>query len=377
MKSTGTALRFIFLLTAFTGVPVPVFSAPVFPETVFPETVLPTAQGEGATDPIEGPGSIASLERVLLGGVSQWITIRGADTSLPLLLWLHGGPGWTEMPFRSYQRGLEDHFIVVHWDQRGAGKSFIPNTPKQDMNMDRLIEDTASLVKALLERFGRKKLYLLGHSWGAVLGILTVQNYPDLFHAFAALGQPVNSDLEDELGLDFLVETARRRQDTAAITELNRVSLPHPDWESRGIMWRWLIQYGGMVWQKRELIDLILDPRRLRGVPEYTDEDWRRRQEGIGFSSECFRSEMRNLDLFSSVSALAVPVYFLLGAHDHQVPFEASEEFYNQLEAPFKELVWFHESAHFPHMEEPEKFEQMLVAKLLVEFGTGDRGTSR
>ena len=362
MSSVGFTLRIIFLLTAFSGVSIPVFS---------PE------QGEGTTDPKVGSKSIAALERGMLGDVPQWITLRGADTSLPLLLWLHGGPGWTEMPFRSFQQGLEDRFIVVHWDQRGAGKSYSPNILKQSMTTDRLVEDAASLVKTLLARFGRKKVYLLGHSWGAVLGMLTIQKYPDLFHAFVSIGQPVNNDLEDELSLSFLVETARRSQDKTAIAELDRVSLPHPDPAARGIMWRWLIRYGGMVWRKRELIDLILDPRRLRGVPEYTAEDWKRRQEGIGFSSECLRSEFLILDLLSSVDSVKVPVYFFLGSHDRQVPFEASVEFFHHLEAPRKEIVWFRESAHFPHLEEPEEFEQRLVMKLLGDSPAESNSFSR
>ncbi len=319
----------------------------------------------GLTAPINGPNSIASLERGELGGVPQWITLRGADASLPLLLWLHGGPGWTETPFRSFQQGLEEHFVVVHWDQRGAGKSYSPVVPRDSMTMAQLVADARSLVDMLLARFGRQKLFLLGHSWGAVLGLQLVHLYPDRFQAFVSVGQPVNNDLEDELSLEFVKSTALHRQDSEALAELSAVELPYPSRKAGAIHQRWLMRFGGMIWEKKELIDLIFNPHKLGETPEYTADDWRRRTEGAAFSMDCLRVEMRDLDLFAGIPAVDVPVYFFLGIHDHQVPFEASAAYFASLKAPRKEIVWFHESAHFPHLEEPDKFRRMVVVKLL------------
>jgi pimeloyl-ACP methyl ester carboxylesterase len=323
-------------------------------------------EGAGKTAPLEGAGSIASLERGNLGGVPQWICLRGVDASRPLLLWLHGGPGWTEMPFRSFQQGLEKHFVVVHWDQRGAGKSYDAAIPRASMTVEQIVSDAVSLTESLLARFGQKKIYLLGHSWGAVLGLHLAQRRPDLIHSFISVGQPVNNDLEDSLSLSYVRSQARHRQDPDAMAELSAIELPFASAADRAAQWRWLIRFGGMIWEKRELIDLVLDPSRT-GAPEYAGEDWRRRAQGAAFSMDSFRSAMKTLDLFSSIPAVDVPVCFFLGIHDHQVPFEASVMYYDRLKAPSKDIVWFHESAHFPQLEEPERFERMVVDKLLGE----------
>jgi pimeloyl-ACP methyl ester carboxylesterase len=123
-------------------------------------------------------GSIASLESLFIGKVKQWILIRGKDFDNPVLLFLHGGPGTSEMCLlREYTAELEKDFVVVTWDQRSAGKSFAAKDPATSMNIDTFVSDTHELTNYLLYRFNKEKIFLMGHSWGTVVGVLTVQNF--------------------------------------------------------------------------------------------------------------------------------------------------------------------------------------------------------
>lgn len=136
--------------------------------------------------------SITSLEKIELGDINQWISIRGRNTSNPILLYLHGGPGTPVMPlFRHFQIPLEDHFIVVQWEQRGAGKSFSWKIPKETMIIEQFISDLHELIEILQKRFNKEKIYLMGHSWGSILGTFTVQKYPELFMHILALVKQV------------------------------------------------------------------------------------------------------------------------------------------------------------------------------------------
>lgn len=144
------------------------------------------------------PGSIASLEKVYIGGVKQWILIRGRSVNNPVLLFLHGGPGSAEWPLvRDYNRSLEDHFIHVYWEQRGAGKSYSKNIG--NMHIDQFISDTRELLQYLQKRVNREKVFLIGHSWGSLLGILTAEKYPELFHAYIGVGQFVSAKEQEEI----------------------------------------------------------------------------------------------------------------------------------------------------------------------------------
>ena len=154
-------------------------------------------------------GGIASLEQVTLGGDPQWISIRGWDMRSPIILFLHGGPGSPEIPLtRYYLCDLEQHFVFVNWDQRGAGKSYPAGKPEK-MSIDRFVEDTRELTEYLEKRFHQKKIYVLGHSWGTLLGVLTVTRYPDLYYAYGGIGQYVEGEANERLAYSYTMAKAR------------------------------------------------------------------------------------------------------------------------------------------------------------------------
>ncbi len=325
-----------------------------------------TKSSDGTSTPvIDGVDAISSLEVGELGGIEQWITIRGRNSSNPVLLWLHGGPGLTEIPHLRLQKELESSFIVVNWDQRGAGKSFAEGLSCSDLSIDGFVEDARELALYLIDRFGKKKIYLLGHSWGAMIGMLLVHRNPELFHAFVSVGQPVHDHRAEEVALDYVKETAQRLGVAEAERELSGLSYPYKNREARLVQRKWLMQFGGMIWKKRHLLDCVFDPRGCYTVPEYTEKDWEGRARGLYSSYRCLETEIEEFDLFELVRSVKIPVFFFLGAHDYQVPFPVSVEYFEYLDAPSKEIVWFRESAHFPHMEETEKFHSLVIEKLL------------
>jgi pimeloyl-ACP methyl ester carboxylesterase len=137
-------------------------------------------------------GEVDILEKVEIGGVEQWIMANGKSNDLPVLLWVHGGPGAAQMAGGRYYNGsLEDEFIVVHWDQRGAGKSNSENFDENTLNVNQFLSDVEDMTEYLKERFGKEKIFLLGHSWGSYIGILSVSKNPESYHGYIGVSQVV------------------------------------------------------------------------------------------------------------------------------------------------------------------------------------------
>jgi pimeloyl-ACP methyl ester carboxylesterase len=147
-----------------------------------------------------------------LGGQEQWILIRGMDIVKPIILFLHGGPGTANMSLlRKYTDELEQHFIVVTWDRRGGGKSYQAINPHSSMTIDRFVLDTGELTQLLCHRFNQNKIFLVGHSWGSLIGILSIQKYPDLYHAYIGIGQLANMQENEQISYDWTLADMKYR----------------------------------------------------------------------------------------------------------------------------------------------------------------------
>ncbi len=313
-----------------------------------------------AKSKISTAAGIESLERVTLGGVEQWILIRASDQSKPLLLWLHGGPGATSLPLASqHDTELVKHFVVVHWDQRGAGKSYSADLSESAMTVEQFVSDTYELTQLLIERFNRPKVYLIGHSWGTTVGILAAKQHPDLYHAFVGIGQSV-SDEGEVVGYQFALEQATRQENQNALNALE--SIGPPPWttvDQYSTYARWINTFGG-TGRQYTILDYIRD---LLFSPDYTLRDVYRFQAGQRFSLVTMleNGELQQINLFEQAGTLEIPIYFFQGRHDYSTPGEVVEKYYEAVQAPQKSLIWFEESAHFPQWEEPEKFTNELL----------------
>ena len=309
------------------------------------------------TPPISAPG-VASLEKVRLGGVDQWILIRGKNANLPVLLFIHGGPGSPEMPLaHRYGSRLEEMFVVVHWDQRGAGKSYRPNMP--GMTVEQFLADASELTALLKSRFHRERIYLVGHSWGSLMGALLVARHPEDYLAYVGIGQVVDMKRNEEISYRYTVDEARRRHDLYCETRLKMIGPPpYAHNLELSVQRDCLVRLGGALHDQHNYNGQI---ESTLTAPEYSPSDVARYLLGEGFSIHRMWGSLADYNLIRQVPRIEVPVYFAEGRYDYNTPWELVQEYYNALDAPRgKTLVWFEHSAHSPNLEEPEEFARLM-----------------
>jgi pimeloyl-ACP methyl ester carboxylesterase len=325
---------------------------------------------EGETK-IRTPNGIDSLEPVVLGGVRQWILIRGTDKSNPVLLFLHGGPGSADIMFaRHFDGDLVQSFVVVHWDQRGAGKSYSSRIPVETMNRDQFVSDVRELSKYLSERFGARKILLVGHSWGSEIGILAAARYPELFQAFVGVGQVVEKNEQEEISYRYALAMAEKADDQEAIAELAGIGPPpYQNPKELSAERNWLEHFGGVYHSN----PLSFNDYLKIGLssPDYTLRDGVRFFRGQEFSEMNLWEERLHTNLFREVPTIDVPVYFFVGRFDYNTPFELVERYYGQIDAPRgKHLVWFENSGHMIPYEEADHFRAGLLQVLQETSGS-------
>ncbi|NIB38426.1 alpha/beta hydrolase [Pseudomaricurvus alkylphenolicus] len=308
-------------------------------------------------------GSIASLETLNLGGVEQTILIRGEDASKPVLLFLHGGPGGAHIPFyREFQTPeLEQNFVVVQWDQRGAGKSYSDRLTREDMRVDKYLSDIRDLTNYLRSRFNQEKIFMLGHSWGSAMGFLTIAQTPELYHAYIGAGEAADWNRRQTISYEWALEQARERNQKVAITELERLApFDYSDIEAVSVKDKWVSEFGGHHHQKAVY-------QRIRSQlgkgSEYTAADVEKFMKGLDWSSRTADVEAAasNYSLFKQLPEVSIPVYFFAGRYDYSTPATLAEEYYSFLKAPKKAFIWFENSAHTMIFEEPDKMTRELI----------------
>lgn len=306
------------------------------------------------------PNSVATLEQVKLGGMKQSVLIRGTDRHKPVLLFLHGGPGYPQISYaRKYQQELEKDFVVVNWDQRGSGKSYHWGMTDEDLQVDRLIEDTHELTTYLQEQFNQSKIFIAGHSWGSLLGVWTAQKYPDDYHAYIGIGQVANSPEGERVSYEFVLDEAKRKKNEKALQELESMGPPpyqNPRKDTT-LQRKWVTAFGGSERTISSYNDLI---KGVLFAPEYNWMDGIRLAIGDSVSRQAIMPQTENVNLFESVPELKIPVYIMMGRYDFMTPSEVAYRYYKEVETPSKQFIWFEESAHFPHFEESNKFAEQM-----------------
>ncbi len=326
-----------------------------------------------------GPArSIAALEKLRIGGSDQWLLLRSENTDNPVILFLHGGPGTSQLTAnRRNTRLLEKHFIVVNWDQRGAGKSYAAIAAADKMTIEQFVEDTRELTTWLMKRFGKERIVLAGHSWGSAIGALTVAKYPELYHAYVGIGQVANMEEGEAASYQWTLEQAKKRGRRRAVRALEKIGPPpyQGDWRAKMIRERSYVgRFGGEVHGSSiGATGLVLGG--LLFSREYGLVDRICYFRGILGSIALLWPQLLKVDLFKSVPELKVPVFFMAGRHDHEVPAEIAARYFAALRAPAKELVWFENSAHMVNSEERDAFNKFLVEN--VRPLAVDRSASR
>lgn len=309
---------------------------------------------------ITSENGVELLEPVTLGDLNQWILVRGENAENPVLLFLHGGPGLPLMPFHTINSELEKHYLVVHWDQRGSGKSYSNQIPRESMTIDQLVSDTHELIQYLRQRFNKQKIYLAGFSCGSVLGMKIAQKYPELLEAYIGIGQIVRMEESEAISYQFAVDHAAKSQNAIAQKELALIG-PPPYTSHRSMLEErmWLNSFGGFFYHGHATLKFY---KTGFMSPDYSLTDIRQLFKGMDFTSEMLWTAFYQTDLFQEIPKLEVPVFFVEGRHDYVVPSSVTARYFEQLQAPRgKTLIWFEESAHWPFLEEPEQFHDVMV----------------
>jgi pimeloyl-ACP methyl ester carboxylesterase len=311
--------------------------------------------------------SISEKIELEIGGVEQGMFIKGTNTRNPVLLYLHGGMPDYFLTDR-YPTGLDEDFIVVWWDQRGSGLSYDADAPPESVNPGQLVSDTIELTNYLRTRFGRDKIYLMGHSGGTFIGVQAAAQAPELYHAYVGVAQ-MSDQLESErLAYDYMLERFRDNGDATMVRRLERaapgetVPLPESYLKVRDVAMHKLGV--GTTRDMRSIITGLL----LRSVlfREYTPSEkvalWR----GKISSGRALWNTQLSTNLAEEVTRLELPVYFLHGWHDYTVSYPLARSYYETLDAPVKGFYTFERSAHSPLFEEPDRLCEIMHSDVLT-----------
>jgi pimeloyl-ACP methyl ester carboxylesterase len=313
------------------------------------------------------PGSISEKIFININGIRQGMFIKGKDVNNPVLLYLHGG-----MPdyflTKKYPTGLEDYFTIVWWEQRGSGLSYSADIPKETMTLEQMISDTKEVTNYLRNRFGKGKIYLMGHSGGTFIGIQVAAKWPEFFHAYIGVAQMSNQLLSEKLAYDYMIKQFRANGNTAMARKLEAApitlsngtpdayrKLRDPAMHILGI---------GTTHDMKSVVTGILLPSLT--CREYTliekINTWLGKS-GSGIS--ILWSDMMKTDLINQVPELKIPVYFFEGKYDYTVSYSLAKDYFERLLAPVKGFYTFEKSAHSPLFEEPLKMKGLLKDDVL------------
>jgi len=329
---------------------------------------------------IVAPNGVQESYATRIGGIDQWLNVRGQDKANPIILFVHGGPASPLTPtLWQFQRPIEEYFTVVNWDQRGAGKTYNAVDPESigdTIHIPRYVDDAIEVAEHVRARYGKRKLILMGHSWGTVVGLAAAVKRPDLFHAYVGIGQNINTRENERISYEFGLEQAKAHHNAEALRELESIG-PYPGdtpitRERIIIARKWPQFYGGLT-AFRE--DSKYFYRASRLSPEYNDCDRSAIDEGNVFSLGRLLPEFLEVD-YTGVRTFPIPVVMFMGRHDYTTPAAPTVAWLEKVQAPYKQAVWFERSSHMIPWEEPGKTLVSLLqyVRPLAVDGNGEQG---
>jgi proline iminopeptidase len=337
-----------------------IFNRRIFVTLTGPLLFDAVARPAGST---ESPGARDDRSSwVMLGGIDQWINIKVADRSHPVLLVIHGGPGEAQWPQAEKYRPWEKAFTVVQWDQRGAGHTYGrygKQTP--DVTLDRIAQDGVELAKYLCRTLHKRKIILLGHSWGSIVGVRMAQLSPDLFASYVGTGQVASWRSSVNIQFDLLLAKARRDGDAATVKQLETIGRPDPTDAkqyftfSKGLRaamaasdqaWLQSLHTGGAALMASE-------PQNFQNLID-----------GMDFSAQQVLPDQMRTDLTATAAQLDVPFFLIQGQDDVVTPTKAAVDYFERLQAPKKDCILIPGAGHFAFMTAPAAFLAALTDKV-------------
>ena len=319
-------------------------------------------QFTASTPQIQGSNAISELKQVTLNGRKEWISIRGYDRDKPVLLFLAGGPGGSQLAAVRHELSeLEKHFVVVGWEQAGSGKSYA-TVNIGDITVDTYIDDGYELTLYLCETFEQEKIYLVGESWGSALGIFLIDKAPELYHAFIGTGQMVSFLDTEIMDYELAMKIATEKGDSEIVKKLE--SNGYPPYYGDNVTWKsavYLNYLSSYMANNPNIHNSGYNTFRDLFSNEYGIWDKINYLRGIINTFNAVYPQLYDIDLRTDYQSVEVPVYFFLGRHDVNAPTSLVEEYFNILNVNEKEIVWFENSGHSPWINESEKFVNELL----------------
>jgi pimeloyl-ACP methyl ester carboxylesterase len=298
--------------------------------------------------------AIDKNESIVIGGIKQFITVKTKDSSKPLLLFLHGGPGGSVLGYADkFTNKLQEHFVVVQWDQRETGKTLALNASSQPLTLALFKNDTHALIDSLLRRFKKPKLYLAAHSWGTVLGFYIADQYPELLYAYLPISPVINQLESERIILDIMKVNASKERNADEIKELADIRIPFENGMQLYYHRKWLLHFN----------------HNLSGAKKFTKDF------ALTWASTWLPvwTEASKLNLNESIPSLKCPVYFFIGRKDYQTNFKICESYYQKLNAPKKEIFWFENTGHSIPAGEPAQLQSIIIQQVLPETYKNDQ----
>ena len=273
-----------------------------------------------------------------------------------MLLFIHGGPAWPATPMnRKYNQDLANDFIFVSWDQRNCGKSQTDTTVS--LTPELYVEDAHQVTQFLQKTFHQRKIFVVGHSWGSLVGVRLVQRYPQDYAAYIGTGQFVHRGKSTVLAHTFVRQQATQQHDTATLRALANIPISEANGYENGLKGVFaFMPLSQKYFANREVADLP-DPRKLYG--DYQALDWMR--PAIRAMSAMLPDLNGDKTNLLQRPEFKLPVYFFLGKYYYNTSAELGKQYFDVLKAPKKQLFWFEHSGHSPNWEEPALFHRRLV----------------
>lgn len=301
-----------------------------------------------------------SEEYVLINGIDQYLFHSGTKQNNPVMLFLHGGPGNAESLFAyAFQEKWEDIFTVVHWDQRGSGKTLTRN-PDKYPTIDLMIEDLFQIIQYLKKKYSKQKIIILGHSWGSVLGSIFIKKYPEEVAYYIGVGQVVGMIENEHVGYEKVKELILQAKDWKSLNKLEVVGdYPGEKYDSKfmrklGTIRRLQGKYNLAVKIDLSLFILIFKS------PIFKLSDISALIKGIK-ANEKVMEFLLTFDLKSESAEYKVPIYYILGANDWQTPYVIAQEYFSIINAPYKKFYLIPNAGHMTMIDQPQLFFEALL----------------
>lgn len=305
------------------------------------------------TPRIVGEDSINELNEVEINGTKLAVMIRGYQRDNPVVIVVHGGPCCSEIPYiRKYQENLEKNFTIVHYDQRGSGKSYHFFQDYSELSPTLLVQDLIELSRNISKQFNNKSIILMGHSFGTYLSMQAIMQAPELYQAYIGIGQVSDPIIGEIDNLNYCIEQAQSQNETSDIVYLEGL---RKSVEKGQIITprNYVRKYGGAARLINETNDMITG---MLLNPEYNLLDTIRYYLGVIRFQDILMKKKSDEEITQQIQGVNIPIYFVMGNYDHMTSTKSAKEYFDVLSAPEKSFIIYEQSAHYPQLEQHEKF---------------------